>query len=64
MQKLKYGKSNPELTALRVTGANSISRKRRKSMMALWLIAACLFSLASAQETNKNKPEPLMIQAQ
>jgi hypothetical protein len=34
-----------------------MSRKHRKSLIALALIAACCLSLASAQETNKSKPE-------
>ena len=41
-----------------------MSRKHRKSCIALWLIAASLFIPASAQETNKSKPGPLMIQEQ
>jgi Alpha/beta hydrolase family len=64
MQKQKPGKSNSKSSALRVTGAHSMSRKHRKSFIALWLIAACLFTSASAQETNKSKPEPLMIREQ
>jgi hypothetical protein len=58
-------KSNLELPALRVTGANSMSSKHRKFFVALWLIAASLFSSASAQDTKKSTPEPpLMIQQQ
>jgi acetyl esterase/lipase len=57
MQKQESGKSNLKFSDLRVTGANSMSRKHRKSLMALALMAACSFSLASAQETNKSKPE-------
>lgn len=34
-----------------------MSRKHRKFFIALWLIAATLFTSASAQETNKSKPE-------
>ena len=64
MQKQKPGKSNLESPGLRVIGANSMSRKHRKSFIALWLITACLFTSAGAQETNKSKPEPLMIQEQ
>jgi len=41
-----------------------MSRKHRKSFMALWLIAAILVTSASAQETKKSKQEPLMIQEQ
>src|SRR6266702_2945695 len=64
MQKQEPGKNNPEFSDLRGNGASSMSRKYRKSSIALWLIAACLFTSASAQETNKSKPEPLMIQEQ
>lgn len=64
MQRQGYGKSNLELAAPRATGANSTGGKRRSSFLALWLIAACLFSLATAQQTDKNKPEPLVIQEQ
>lgn len=49
---------------LRVTKANSMSRTHRKPFVALWLIAAILFTSASAQETKKSKPEPLMIREQ
>jgi para-nitrobenzyl esterase len=34
-----------------------MSRKRRTSFIALWLIAAALITSASAQETNKGNPE-------
>jgi hypothetical protein len=34
-----------------------MNRKHRKSYIALWLIAAILFTSASAQEANKSKPE-------
>src|SRR4029079_19373662 len=36
---------------------NSMSRKQRKSYIALRLIAATLISSASAQEANKSQPE-------
>jgi len=42
---------------LKVTRVNSMSRKYRKSFIALWLIAAILFTSASAQETQKSRPE-------
>lgn len=35
-----------------------MSRKNRMSYIALWLIAAILFTSASAQETNKSGPTP------
>ncbi len=41
-----------------------MNTKHRKSYIALWLIAACLFTSASAQEAKKSRPEPLMIQEQ
>lgn len=34
-----------------------MSRKHRKSLIVLALIAACSLSLASAQETNQSNPE-------
>ncbi len=64
MQKQESGKSHLKFSDFRVTGANSMSRKHRKSFIALWLIAAILFTSASAQETKKRKQEPLMIQEQ
>ncbi len=64
MQKQKPEKSNLESPALRVTRVNSLSSKRRKSAIALWLMAVFLFTSAGARETNKSKPEPLMIQEQ
>ena len=57
MQKQEPGKSNLELLNLGVTRTNSPSRKHRKSLIALSLIAASLFTSASAQETNNSKPE-------
>src|SRR5947207_3244675 len=44
--------------------ANSMSRKHRKSFIALCLMTAISFTSASAQETQKSKPEPLFIQEQ
>jgi len=41
-----------------------MQRKHRKSFIALWLSAAICFISASAQETKRSKPEPLMIQEQ
>ena len=64
MQTKESEKSNLELPAFRVTGADSMSRKHRKYFIALWLIVASLFTSANAQEANKSKPEPLMIQEQ
>ena len=64
MQKQKTRKSNLESSNITITEANFLSRKRWKSVIALWLMAAFLFTSASAQEANKNKSEPLMIQEQ
>jgi pimeloyl-ACP methyl ester carboxylesterase len=64
MQKQKPGESNLESRAIRVTRARSVSRKHQRSIIALWLVAVFLFTSAGAQETNKSKPEPLMIQEQ
>jgi Alpha/beta hydrolase family len=64
MQKRGSGKTNLKSPAVSVTGENSVSRKQRKSFIALWLMALFLFTSASAQETNKSKLEPLMIQEQ
>jgi hypothetical protein len=41
-----------------------MSSNHRKSLFALSLMAAIVFTSARAQETNKSKPEPLMIQEQ
>jgi acetyl esterase/lipase len=57
MQKQEPGKGTLKFSNLRVTGANSMIRKHRKSFIALAVIAACSLSLASAQETNKSNPE-------
>src|SRR2546425_3883520 len=57
MQKQEPGKSNLKFSPLEGTGANSMSRKHRKFFIALWLIAAAFITSASAQETNKSKPE-------
>lgn len=51
----KSEKSNLELPALMVTAANTISRKYRKSLFTLTLIAACLLTAASAQDANNIK---------
>lgn len=38
--------------------------QQRRYLIAPWLITAALFASASAQETNKGKLEPLIIQEQ
>ena len=64
LQKQERGKSNLKFSGLRGPRANSMSRKHWKYFIALWLMAAILFTSASAQETQKSKPELLMIQEQ
>jgi hypothetical protein len=61
MQTKDSEKSNLGFPALKITRANSMSRKYRKSLIALALIAACSLSLVSAQESHESKPEPLII---
>ena len=41
-----------------------MNRKFRKFLNPPWLIAASLFASANASQTNRSKPEPLMIQEQ
>jgi hypothetical protein len=41
-----------------------MQRKHRKSSIAFWLMAVIVFTSATAQQTGKSKPEPLMIQEQ
>ena len=41
-----------------------MNRNHRKFLIPLWLIIGSLFASASAQEANKSKPEPLVIQEQ
>jgi len=64
MQKQGIGKSSLKFPYLRVTGANSMSTRHRKSFIALWLVAVTLFTSASAQEIKKGKSEPLVIREQ
>jgi hypothetical protein len=64
MQKQESGKSNLKSPDLRVKRANSMSRKYRNSLIALWLIATAMLPSASAQVARNDKPEPLMIQEQ
>jgi acetyl esterase/lipase len=63
MQVQESGKSGSELPVLRITGANSMSRKHWKSHIALALMAAFLLTAASAQESNSSKPEELPTSA-
>lgn len=51
MQKQGQGKSNLKFSDLRVTRANSMSRKHRKSFIVLWLVAATLFTVGLRQRT-------------
>jgi len=55
MQTKESEKSNLELPAFRVAGANSVSRTHRKTLIALALIAAGFMSIASAQETRSEE---------
>lgn len=64
MQKQEPAKSDLKFSGLRSPGANSMSRKHWKYFIALWLMAAILFTSASAQDIKNSKPEPLMIQEQ
>jgi hypothetical protein len=64
MQEQQSEKSNLESRIFRTTGANSPGRKHRKSFIAVSLMALFLFTSAGAQDANKSKPEPLMIQEQ
>jgi hypothetical protein len=64
MQKHEPGMSNLESSQLKINGANSVSGKHSSLVIALWLIAGSLFTAAGAQDANKSKPEPLMIQEQ
>jgi para-nitrobenzyl esterase len=63
MQKQEPGKSNQKLSALGVTGANSMSRKHRKPFLRFWLIAAILLTSSNAQEIKKGKPEQAPVAA-
>jgi hypothetical protein len=63
MQKQESGKSNLEFPAFRITAANSMSRKHRKSPVALSLMAAFLLAVASAQESKTGKPEQATMSA-
>jgi hypothetical protein len=54
----------PGITRREGKWGNFMSRKRRKSIIALSLMAAFLCTSANAQETQKSKSDPLMIQEQ
>jgi hypothetical protein len=64
MQKRESGRNNLKFSNVTVIGANPMDRKYRKTFIALGLVAASLFISAGSQQTNKSKPEPLMIQEQ
>jgi len=57
MQKQEPGKSKLNFSPLVGIGANSMSRKHRKTFIALWLLASILLTSASAQEIKKSGPE-------
>jgi hypothetical protein len=54
MQKQEPERSNPEFPDIRIAETNSMRRKRRKSILALALMGAFLFTSANAQETQKD----------
>lgn len=57
MQEQESGKSNLEFPASRFSAANSMTRKHRKSLISLSLIAAFFLTAASAQESKNSQPE-------
>jgi acetyl esterase/lipase len=57
MQNKEPGKSNLKFPDLRVKGANSMSRKYRKSFIALWLFSAILHTSAVTQEARTSGTE-------
>ncbi len=65
MQKQESAKSNVKFSDLKVTGVNSMNRKHRKSLIALWLFPAILVASASAQEArtsgSEQAPTPRVI---
>jgi hypothetical protein len=63
MQKQEPVKSKLSFSPSLGAGANSMSRKHRTSLIALWLLAAILFTSASAQD-RRRRSEPLTIQEQ
>ena len=62
MREQQSEKSNLESRIFRTKLANSPGSKHRESFIAVLLMAVFLFTSATAQDTNKSKPEPLMIQ--
>jgi hypothetical protein len=65
MREQQSEKSNLESRIFRTKLANSPGSKHRESFIAVFLLMAVfLFTSATAQDTNKSKPEPLMIQEQ
>ena len=56
MQKQESRKNNLEFPASKLDAGSPMSRKHRKSLISLSLIAAFLLTTASAQETNNGKP--------
>ena len=57
MQKHNFGSFNPNCTAHRNPGTESMSRWRRSVAFALSLIGALLLPVASAQGSNNGSPE-------
>jgi hypothetical protein len=64
MREQQSEKSNLESRIFRTKLANSPGSKHRESFIAVLLMAVFLLTSATAQDTNKSKPEPLMIQEQ
>ena len=57
MQTRKSEKSNVELPAFRIRGKDAVSRKHRKFLILIWLIAASLLPAVRAQEAMNSRPE-------
>lgn len=53
-----------ESSVLRITGASSMRRNHWSSIIGLCLMAVFFLASAGAQDSNKSKPRPLMIQEQ
>ena len=63
MQEQESCKEQSRLSGPQDHKSKFMSTKHRKSLIALGLIASCSLSLASAQETNKSKPEQVTASA-
>ena len=63
MQRHNFGTFNPDLTAHRAAGTDSMSGKRHSAVFALCLIGALLLPVANAQEPNNSGSEQLLQSA-